>query len=316
MSARRQTRVRQRGIALLTALILVALATIVAVAIGFGAALTARRTAALFTVEEGLQLGAGAEAMAAYLLKQDARNTRQDSLDEDWAQPYGPLEFEAGAVLEASMDDQQGRFNINDLIGMNGPDPEARAVFERLLALLGIDARYAALLTDWIDTDGEPTLPDGAEDGLYLGLPTPYRAPNMPISNITELLALPGMTRAMFDRLAPYITALPPGQSVNLCTAPGVVLDALTPGQQQFSLDDKLLAERRQSGCFPTLSEFQAQMSPAQFASVQKFLGESSQYFRLRSWISIGTTRFTLYSLLYRDRGGQIRPILRTFGTD
>jgi general secretion pathway protein K len=308
---------RQRGIALLTALILVALATIAAVAIGFSSALTTRRSAAVFTVEEGLQLGAGAEALAAYLLKQDARNSRQDSLDEDWAQPYGPVELEAGAVLEATIDDQQGRFNVNNLITVGGvADPDARAQFERLLGLLGLDTRFAVLLTDWIDTDQDPTLPDGAEDGMYLSQPAPYRAPNMPITSITELLALPGMTRAMFDRLAPYITALPPGQTVNLCTAPGFVLDALTPGQQQFSLDDKLLTERRRSGCFPTLLEFQAQMSPAQFAAVQRYVGENSHYFRLRSWISIGTTRFTLYSLLQRDAGGQIRPILRTFGTD
>jgi general secretion pathway protein K len=313
MSPRR----RQRGIALLTALILVALATIVAVAIGFGAAMTMQRTAAVFTVEQGLQLGAGAEAMAAYLLKQDARNTRQDSLDEDWAQPYGPVELEAGAVLEAAIDDQQARFNVNNLITAGGvADADARAQFERLLGLLGLDTRWAPLLIDWIDTDDAPTLPDGGEDGLYLGQPTPYRTANMPISSITELLALPGMTRAIFDRLAPYVTALPPGQTVNLCTAPGVVLDALTPGQQQYSLDANLLVERRRNGCFPTLQEFAAQMSPAQFAAVQRYVGESSHYFRLRSWISIGTTRFTLYSLLQRDSGGQIRPILRTFGTD
>ncbi len=307
----------QRGIALLTALVLVALATLAAVAIGFSSALTARRTAALFTVEAGMQLGAGAEAMAAYLLKQDARNTQQDSLDEDWAQPYGPVELDAGAVLEATIDDQQGRFNVNNLITVDGaPDPEARAQFERLLELLDTDTRLAALLTDWIDPDQEPTLPDGAEDGLYLALAMPYRAPNMPLSSTTELLALPGMTRALFDRLAPYITALPPGRPVNLCTAPGVVLDALTPGQQQFSIDGQLLEERRRSGCFPTRAEFQAQLNPAQFAAVQQYVGETSQYFRLRSWVSIGTTRFTLYSLLYRDQGGQIRPILRTFGTD
>ncbi len=313
MSARH----RQRGIALITALILVAFATLLAVAIGFNGALTARRTMAVFTVAEGLQLGAGAEAMAAYLLKQDARNTRQDALDEDWAQPYGPVELDAGALLEAVIDDQQGRFNLNNLITAGGlSDPLARAQFERLLELLDLDTRLAALLTDWIDTDQEPTLPDGAEDGLYLGLPTPYRAPNMPLSNITELLALPGMTRANFDRLAPYVTALPPGQPLNLCTAPGAVLDALIPGQEQFSLDEPLLVERRQGGCFPTLLEFQTQMSAAQFAEVQRYIGESSHYFRLRSWISIGTTRFTLYSLLYRDQGGQIRPILRTFGTD
>jgi hypothetical protein len=46
------------------------------------------------------------------------------------------------------------------------------------------------------------------------------------------------------------------------------------------------------------------------------FLGATTQYFRLRSFITIGTARFTLYSLLYRDTSGQLRPILRTFGTE
>jgi hypothetical protein len=41
-----------------------------------------------------------------------------------------------------------------------------------------------------------------------------------------------------------------------------------------------------------------------------------SYYFRLRTWITIGTTRFTLYSLIEQDAGGQIRPILRTLGTE
>ena len=308
---------RQSGIALLTAIILVAIAAITAVAIGFSSAMTARRSAAVFTVAEGLQLGAGAEAMAAYLLREDARKSRQDSLDEDWAQPYGPVELEAGAALEAQIDDQQGRFNINNLITNSGAvDPDAREQFERLLQLLGLDTRWAPLLIDWIDADDNPTLPDGGEDGLYQGQRTPYRTPNMPVTSITELLALPGMTREIFDRLAPYITALPPGQKVNLCTAPGAVLDALTPGLQQFSIDEQLLTERRRNGCFPTRSDFQALMSAAQFQHVERFVGESSSYFRLRSWITIGTTRFTLYSLLQRDASGQIRPILRTFGTD
>ena len=112
--------------------------------------------------------------------------------------------------------------------------------------------------------------------------PTPYRAPNMPLSNITELLALPGMTRANFDRLAPYVTALPPGQPLNLCTAPGAVLDALIPGQEQFSLDEPLLLERRQGGCFPTLLEFQTQMSAAQLED-----GYWRAYRRFYSWSSI-----------------------------
>jgi type II secretory pathway component PulK len=75
------------------------------------------------------------------------------------------------------------------------------------------------------------------------------------------------------------------------------------------------LRKRRESGCFPTHAEFLATMTAQQATSVVKRITDRSQYFRLRTYITIGTTRFTLYSLIQRD-GGQIRPILRTFGTE
>lgn len=49
---------------------------------------------------------------------------------------------------------------------------------------------------------------------------------------------------------------------------------------------------------------------------IDKRVAEKTSYFRLYSWVSIGTTRFALYSLLHRDGSGQVRPVLRTFGTE
>jgi general secretion pathway protein K len=312
-----KSRDRESGVALLTAIVLVAIAAVVAVAIAFASAMSARRTAATFTTAQGMQLAMGAEAMAAFILKQDLRNTPIDSLDGDWAQPYGPLEIGEGAILEARMEDMEGRFNVNNLIDEHGVvRPPMRAAFEHLLELLDIDRRFVPLLIDWIDADQQPTLPDGGEDGFYLAQSPPYRSANLPITSVTELLALPGMTRAIFDRLEPYIAALPPGTKINVCTARGLVLDALTPGVQQFSLDEQTLATRREQGCFPTPQEYEAAMTPDQYALIGDFITQRSQYFRLYSWVSIGTTRFTLYSLLLRDERGQIRPVLRTFGTD
>jgi len=311
------TRRAQRGVALLTAVVLVAVATIAATAIAFDTTLTARRSIGVFTTAQGLRFGEGAEAIAAYMLREDLKQNRVDSLDETWSMPYGPMEFDAGVILEASLEDQQGRFNINNLVDGNGvTDPVALEEFARLLVLIGLESRWAQLLTDWIDRDIEPGFPDGAEDSSYLGQSPPYRTPNMPVTTVTELLALPGMTRDIYQQLLPYITALPPGTTVNICTAAGRVLDAMTPGRQEFSLDEQMLARRRESGCFPTLPEFKATMTEEQFQRIANRLSDNTRYFRLRSWITIGTTHFTLYSLIHRDPGGQIRPILRTFGTD
>ena len=307
----------QRGIALITALVLVAIAAVLATAIGFASAMSARRASTMFGADQSLLAGEGAEAMAAYVLKQSASATM--SLDQPWAQPYGPFELGDGVTLEfAQIEDQQGKFNINNLAtGANGAtDPNWEQLFQQLLVQVGLETKWAGILADWIDADNTPNTPDGAEDSVYLTQTPPYRAANLPITSISELLALPGFGRDRYDRLKPYITALPPGNSINVCTASGVVLDALS-GKNEYSTDLSVLANaRKDKGCFPTLAVFTAGVTGAAGSVLSGKVGTLSSYFRLRSVITIGTARFTLYSLLYLDPSGQIRPIIRTFGTE
>lgn len=309
---------RQRGVALLIAVIIVALATIAATAIAYNNALAAKRGVNVYTVEQSLRVAQGAEAWAAYALREDRRNNVQDDPSEVWGAPYGPVEMEPGVTVEAGLEDMAGRFNINMLIDANGvADPVAQDIFRQLLQLLGMESRWAGLITDWIDVDTQPAFPDGAEDGEYAARVPAYRAPNIPITSISELLALPDFGRANYEKLAPYVSALPHDAGINHCAASGVLLDALLGGKQQFSLDNQILLDRRMTGCFPTAAELQASMpSPQHWAQVQNYVANNSQFFRLRSYVTIGTTRFTTFSLLNRDRGGQIRVVLRSFGTE
>jgi general secretion pathway protein K len=325
----------QRGIALLTAIILVAVATIAATAIAWQSQLSARRGIAVFTVTQSLALAQGAEAMAAYALRDNRqKNPGVVSPGQSWAKPYGPVELDAGAVLEASLEDQAGKFNLNSVVmpATSGPsgaaalpaalgavplvqNPDAVAQFEALLEELKVDTQYAARLVDWIDSDSQPTFPGGAEDNFYLGEQPPHRTLNMPLTSVSELLAL-GMDRPSYDRLAPFVTALPVGTKLNICTAPGEVLDAIA-GQHSYALDTQTLrTQRTQFKCYPDKAAYLSSVASTRHNYVDRHTGTDSQYFRLRTWITIGTTRFTLYSLLNQDASGQIRPILRTFGTE
>ncbi|MBS0387900.1 MAG: type II secretion system minor pseudopilin GspK [Proteobacteria bacterium] len=329
---------RQRGIALLTALILVAIAAIVATAIEWQSQLSTRRAVAVFTVAQSFALAEGAEALAGYALKNSRKNSPQlTAPNQDWAAPYGPVEIEAGAVLEASLEDQAGKFNLNSVVmaagagnplqpagdaasiaGMNAPLVEndtAVQQFEALLASLNIDTSFATRLVDWIDTDNQPTFPGGGEDSFYMAQAPPHRVPNMPLTSISELLAM-GMDRASYDKLKPFVTALPPDTKLNICTAPGEVLDAVS-GSRSYGIDPKeMIAQRAQFSCYPTQQAFLDGVSANWKAYVSSHIDTRSSYFRLRTWITIGTTRFTLYSLIRQDQSGQIRPILRTFGTE
>jgi general secretion pathway protein K len=307
----------QRGIALLTAIVLVAVAAVLATAIGTASAMLARRASTVFGADQSLLAAEGAEAMAAYVLKQSAGANQQSSLDQPWAQPYGPFELTEGVTLEfAQIEDQQGKFNINNLAPGGTTNPTSVQQFQQLLSLLGLETKWASLIADWVDTDNEPNFPDGAEDSVYLAQTPQFRTANLPISSISELLVLPGFGRDRYNRLAPYIAALPPGTPINVCTASGVVLDALS-GRTEWSTDPARLTQpRQQGGCFPTRTVFLSTLTGTQLSDIGSRVAETSSYFRLRSVITIGTARFSLYSLLYRDGSGQIRPILRTFGTE
>jgi general secretion pathway protein K len=310
---------RQRGVALLTAVVLVALATLTATAIAFNNAMTARRATAVFTATQAMLVAEGAEAMAAYALREDQKTSRlEDATYEAWSMPYGPVELDSGVVLQASLEDESGKFNINNLVDINGvADPLVREQFERLLASLGMETRWAALMTDWIDRDLQPTSPGGAEDSNYLGQNPPYRTANMPVTSVSELMALPGFGRDNYVMLLPYVTALPQGNRLNICDASGRLLDALIPGgKTEWDREPAGMAKKRETVCFPSLTDFEASVAPNDWKKYQKFVTRASQYYRLRTVVTIGTTRFTLYSLMHRDLGGQIRPVLRTFGTD
>lgn len=313
---------RQSGVALLTAIILVAIATILATAIAWQNSLSQRRGIAVFTVAQGYALAQGGEALAAWALRDSrSKNPQVVSPLQEWAMPYGPVELDAGATLEASIEDQAGKFNLNSVVMQSTPggpllrDPVGADAFTRLLSLLGIDPQLTGRLVDWIDTDNLADPNGGAEDSYYLGLQPPHRTPNMPITSVSELLAL-GLDRASYDRIKNLVTALPLSVRLNLCTAPAEVLDAVSATVSN-TLDPRQFAQaRQQNSCYPDAAAFRNSLTPALANQLNGRYGTTSDYFRLRTWVTIGTTRFTLYSLLEQNAGGQIRPILRTFGTE
>jgi general secretion pathway protein K len=310
--------VRQAGVALIMAVLVVALATILAINVTFSSMLDQRRSANLFAVDQGFEVALGAEAWAADFLRKDLQDSQQDHLGEAWAQTLPPLPIDEGVgTVEGRLEDMQGRFNLNNLVFGDGTTNEAAVQqLERILEMAGIERAWAAMIADWIDSDTNPAFPDGAEDPVYTGLDPPHLAANMPITRVSELMALPEFGPKRLRRLRPYVAALPVGTKLNVCTAPGAVLDSLEDGLRQFSLDEKELAARRKNGCFPTLEDLRGTLGESKYDAVQESLAESSGWFRATVWVTIGTTQFTLYSLLARGGSGAVRPVLRSFGAE
>jgi general secretion pathway protein K len=307
----------QRGVALISAMIVVALATVIAATLFFDSAMSARRSAATFSMEQAIQLAQGGEALAAYALDQDDR--KQDTAAEEWTRHYGPVEVAPEVALEAQLTDEQAKFNLNTLLEKDGStNRNAKLVFVKLLRLLEMEPRWADLLIDWMDSGGQIES-EGGEDSLYASRVPPHRTGNALLASVSELQQLPGMNRELYLRLLPHVTALPPEAStVNICLADGIVLDALTAPSEKHGSDIEFsrmrpeeLAASRARQCFPTLISFAEGDE-----DVKALVSETTSYFRLRTWVRIGTAQFALYSLMYRDTDGKSRPVSRTFGTE
>ena len=310
MIAKRTAPRRQQGVALITAMIIFALAAIVAADLAWDNALDVRRTRMLLLREQAVQVALGAESWVASILRQDLAESETDHLSEIWATDLPPLPIDGGEVFGV-IEDLQGRFNVNNLIDDSGKtDQNALEQFQRLLLALELDPRFAAIAADWLDPDFDAAFPDGAEDGIYTGYLPPYRAANQQLSSISELAALDGMDKITFDTLAPHIVALPGRTTINVNTATPFVLQSLDEGMTQGDVES-LLAEREDGGftnvenAFETLVE--AEMLPE--------LADTSRYFQLKVIVRIDTVRITLYTVLLRGQQGNVTPILRSLGT-
>ena len=242
---------RQSGVALITALLIVALLASLAASLTWDNGLDVRRTMTMLYHDEGAQAAYGAESWVLSLLRDDLADSETDHLGEFWAQelPVLPLESDSlQGALFGELTDLQGRFNVNNLVDGNGVINEgAVEQFQRLLVVLELDPRLAGVAADWIDSDVEANFPDGAEDPIYTGFVPPYRTPNLPISTIHELAALDGMDKASFDRLAPHIAALPGGTDINVNTATDAVLRSLDENMSPSQVAS-LMEQRAEQG--------------------------------------------------------------------
>ena len=153
-------------------MLIVALATILAINVTFRGMVDQRRSANLFALDQGYQVALGAEAWAADILKRDAQDSQTDHLGETWAQSLPPLPIDEGVgTVEGRLEDMQGRFNLNNLVFADGTTNEkAVKQLERILAMLELEPGWATAIADWIDSDIQPGFPDGAEDTVYTGL--------------------------------------------------------------------------------------------------------------------------------------------------
>lgn len=300
---------RQGGVALITALLVVSLATVIAVAMATRQHIDVRLTGNLIHGEQAYAYALGAEAWAQVILRRDSTQSDHDSLDEDWATALPPLPVEGGQV-SGRIEDLQGRFNLNNLALKDDKNGNADVeYFRRLLEILKLDPALTDALLDWMDADINVRFPNGAEDENYLLGAIPYRAANRMLVDPSELRLVKGFDADAVRLLEPYVTALPQRTRINVNTAPPVVLLALNKEFTQSDVD-AMITGRGENG-YATVQDFMGQDALA-----GRELGEpidvKSNFFLVHTDVIIGQAQAHLQSLLLRDKNKLPRVLYRT----
>jgi len=346
----------QRGVAILTAMLVIALGSITMVAITSSQQLDMQRERNEGLIQQARAFGISGERFAAALLYRDFQaedRGNSDSLDDDWAQTIPPVPID-NASIQGCIVDMQGRFNLNNLVNVDGEvQPDYVQQFKSLLTELNIDTTKADAVVDWVDSDINFTAPDGAEDDYYTGLEVGYLAANAPFVSVSELQLVKGFSSAVeeeiedYELLLPHISALPNTlgpTAVNVNTSTPQVLASLSEPVQFASGT----LSRWETGAYEDYPECEnifdlapenetqtvqgADRDVTPWESPEAFVNEvpldepddkvafvaydvKSNYFQVRIDVEAEGIRLSQYTLLERDGSGQTKVIYRSRDT-
>lgn len=308
-----QCKKRQRGVALLMALLVVALATVLIAGLLDRGELAAARTRNTLRMQQAQAYARGLENYAAeVLLRAQSQPTGYDANDSVWAIPLPPTPV-PGGMIAAQMSDLNGRFNLNNL----DPGYDRNGVWQKkfglLLIALKLDPAIAGHIVTWMDATTPATSLATTDDQFYLAQPVPYRRAGRDFAHVSELRLVAGVDGDTYATLAPYVTALPQGTPINVNTASVPVLMTLWSNATR----EMAQAIWQQGGAhFQQLPDVcSAQPALPSEACQSNLYVVTSSYFRARGLITLDGLPFEFDSVIERGSSG-ISVLQRSRGGD
>ncbi len=289
---------RQQGVALITVLLVTAVATVIASEVVSRLYFHIQRNQAQQAQAQAYQYALGGEALVRQLLHQDYQENEFDQRTDRWAKLKPVYKFDQGQ-LTIQVVDLNSRLNINNLLSQDGQiNDTSHEQFKRLFATLNIDQQRLDALLDWLDRDSLPK-GLGSEDDEYLALDKPYRTANQALSHLSELTLLKGWDNQLLRLLAPHITVLPTTSDININTASAEVLTTLA---KELDLQKaEALVTSRESNGFDSMDSFISHGELAGIKINSQLASVSSNYFLAYVESRFADSRIRLQSILYRE---------------
>ncbi|WKE65921.1 type II secretion system minor pseudopilin GspK [Gallaecimonas kandeliae] len=229
---------RQRGVALITVLLILAIVVVLAANMSGRLGINIRRTGNQLGQHQAYFYALSGEAFAKLALHKLLKDKDgKINLSQDWAKEQKfPVE---GGGIRGKISDGRACFNLNALRADKPQDAKtSRTQFQALLEMLDVDSLAAETiaysLSDWLDDNSEMSGSFGAEDPEYQSREIPYLAANGLMVDKSELRLVNGVTADIYNKVAPYVCTLDDASlKLNINTLPqdkAVVLAAvLTP---------------------------------------------------------------------------------------
>ena len=299
---------KQKGIALITILVMVALATILAATIAQRQKFTAENTAYLMRQNQSLWYAKSAETFFSELLVEDAENAGDvDYLQENWAKPMPAFPVEDGYVT-GQLYDESGKFNLNSLVDDSGQvNVAAKEWFERLLTNAGLNAQLSEAVIDWQDADNETLGPMGAEESYYRGLRNAYLPANSKFHAVEELKMVRGFEGEKYLQIAPYVSAITVTDAkVNINTAPAIVLASLAESLDVKTVEAVLEQRQQNMEHFSNVDELWSlepfsQAKNENQTALNALLGVKSSYFQAKIEVMLSERKRQFQTYLLRE---------------
>ena len=294
---------QQRGVAVITALLLTTLAiTIVA-------SLFWQQQVLVRSIEnQRLQLQKqwvlrGALDWAGLILREDAKTSSVDNLDEPWAVPLAETRLDqyvengradddvADATLSGSISDAQARLNLTNLCPNGAINPVEVAAFARLLDNAKLDPKLAQATAELMASALKK--PETANTGNQTTLRP------MALTHTDDLLAVPGFTPQMLDKLRDFVIFLPRATPVNVNTAPAEVLAARI---DTLALSEaNMLTTSRSTASFRDLADFTNRLPGKSISLSSNEASVSTSFFLVNGKVRMNRARLDVQAVIERS---------------
>lgn len=296
---------RQRGIAVVTALLLTTLAITIVASLFWEQQVQVRSIENQRLQLQKQWILRGALDWASLILREDAKHSSTDNLDEPWAVPLAETrlnqyvengsadDYAADTVLSGSISDAQARYNLTNLCVNGIIDPFEVAVFARLLSNVQLNPALAQATADAMAAAQKTAVVDAANSTSQ---PDPQP---MNLTQMEDLLAIPGFAPEMLDRLRNYAIFLPGATPVNVNTAPAEVLAARI---DTLSLSDAtLLVTSRNTAAFRDLADFVQKLHGRPFTASDNSVSVSTNYFLVDGNVRMDRAGLDVQALIERN---------------